>query len=264
MHKLIIDPTGGFAGDMFAAALINAGADEVYVTKSMQKAAEMIGKASVTHLLTTDKSSRLLIEIEHHHGHLSSIKAKELLTELFKISDIPTQYQQLGYDILSNLIEAENIAHSTYDFKMDNHHHHHHHDATEFNQNKKEPKAWLHEAQDILIDIMGAVTGLSNLKTPITAKLIAPVSYGGGSISFSHGTVKIPAPATQVMIDNKNIPVQEGPVNSELFTPTGAAILCALKANELTEEPKNDLYTTGQSRGTKELPIPPLKIMLYK
>ncbi|MFW6389229.1 MAG: nickel insertion protein, partial [Marinilabiliaceae bacterium] len=120
------------------------------------------------------------------------------------------------------------------------------------------------EAQDILIDVMGAVTGLQELSAPVWANLTNPVRYGGGSISFSHGTMKVPAPATEVMIRNNNIPVEKGPIETELFTPTGAALLSALQAKEIKEKPVSTPQAEGCSRGTKELPIEPLKIFLFK
>ena len=260
--QLFINPSGGIAGDMFAAALINAGAGAEKVTGAMQKAAEKLGRASVRHLKTKEGGSRLQIEVEHHHGHLSSLKAVELLDTLFDELKIKFPYQTFGHTMLEHLIKAEKEAHETYDFDMGHHHHHHH--GGHHHHHHEEPEAWLHEAQDILIDVMGAVIGLQELSAPVRATLTAPVHYGGGSISFSHGTMKVPAPATEVMIRNNNIPVEEGPIETELFTPTGAALLSALQATEIKEQPDKKPVAEGCSRGTKELPIEPLRVYLFK
>ncbi|ASB48910.1 nickel insertion protein [Alkalitalea saponilacus] len=265
--QLFINASGGFAGDMFSAALISAGADEKIVTSNMKAAAEKIGRASVRHLRTADGSSRMLIEVEHHHGHLSSHKAIHLLEHLFEDFKIEPQYREFGFKVLKALIQAEKIAHETHDFDMDHHHFHHHHDHEQghhhHHHENNEPEAWLHEAQDILIDIMGAVTGLQLLKAPVNASLSAPVAYGGGSVSFSHGTLKVPAPATSVMIETNQIPVTAGPIEVELFTPTGAALLTALNAVRVEVIPNESPLYKGSSRGTKDLPIPPLEIMLF-
>lgn len=270
--ELFINARGGFAGDMFAAALISAGADELMVTGAMQKAAEKLGKASVKHVLTADGSSRMLIRVEHHHGHLSSHKAIHLLEHLMEELEIKEAYADFGFRMLSALIQAEKIAHETHDFDMGDHHFHHHHHADEgksghghdhhhhHHPHYNEPEAWLHEAQDILIDIMGAVMGLQLLGVEPTAKLLYPVAYGGGSVSFSHGTLKVPAPATEVMIKNNPIPVIAGPIEIELFTPTGAAALTALGATEVVGQPEGHVLNHGKSRGTKDLPVPPLEI----
>jgi uncharacterized protein (DUF111 family) len=267
--QLFISPEGGIAGDMFAAALIDAGADADKVTGAMQAAAEKLGRATVRHQKTSDGSSRLFIEVEHHHGHLSSVKATHLLEHLFDDFKILPDYRKFGVKMLNHLIKAEKEAHATYDFDMDDHHHHHdqHHTIREghhHHHENEEPEAWLHEAQDILIDVMGAVMGLQELQSPVTAVLTSPVSWGGGSISFSHGTMKVPAPATAVMIKNNKIPAQAGPLETELFTPTGAAVLSALGAKEIETFPEGiQPLKRGASRGTKDLPIPPLKISLF-
>lgn len=272
--QLFISPEGGIAGDMFAAALIDAGADAEKVTAAMQVAAEKLGRATVRHKKTSDGSSRLFIEVEHHHGHLSSHRATHLLEHLFDDFKILPTYQEFGFRMLNHLIKAEKEAHATFDFDMADHHHHsngeghHHHsngDGHHHHHKHEEPEAWLHEAQDILIDIMGAVIGLQELNAPTTATLTSPVSWGGGSISFSHGTLKVPAPATAVMIKNNHIPAQEGPIETELFTPTGAAVLSALEATEVKPFPEEmKAEKQGTSRGTKDLPIPPLKISLFQ
>jgi hypothetical protein len=101
------------------------------------------------------------------------------------------------------------------------------------------------------------------LNADIRAVLTGPVSLGGGMITFSHGTLPVPAPATQNIIKRFNIPVKQGPVNFELFTPTGAAILAALFPETATDQiPENEDLITGTSRGTKDLDIPPLKVYL--
>jgi uncharacterized protein (DUF111 family) len=283
--KLYINPQGGIAGDMFSAALIDAGADKEKVTKAMKTAAETIGRASISHVKTSDGCSRLQIRVEHHHGHLSSHKAIHLLEHLFEDFNIKPVYREFGFKMLRALISAEKKAHAQHDFQMDTlsfHHHqdnHHHHDEAEHAHAREveehhhhhhddslyqEPEVWLHEAQDILIDIMGAVVGLQELNAPVKAMLVAPVSYGGGSVSFSHGTLKVPAPATQVMIDANGIPVKAGPIEIELFTPTGAAVLTALGAFQTGLAPATTLIAHGKSRGTKDLPIPPLEIMIFE
>ncbi len=271
--NLYIHPQGGIAGDMFAAALIDAGADAKKVTDAMLGAARMLGNASVEHVKTSDGNSRLLIEVEHHHGHLSSSRALHLLDHLFHDYKIEEKYRAFGLFMLKHLIKAEKIAHETYDFDMEGHHHHnlggeghHHHghgeDHHHHHHQDEAPEAWLHEAQDILIDVMGAVIGLQELKAPVAAVLTAPVSYGGGTITFSHGTMEVPAPATRVMIEANGIPVQAGPVATELFTPTGAALLSALSAFEIKAIPEGKIIAEGFSRGTKDLEIPPLRITL--
>ncbi|NPA35779.1 MAG: LarC family nickel insertion protein [Chlorobi bacterium] len=261
--KLYINPTGGFAGDMFSAALISAGAGKDQMLNALKLAASKIGKADISITSTHDNATRLLMKLKHNDNHLPGHDARHLLLEIFEELEITEKYRGFGMVALQNLIDAEIKAHSENTFLTDHHHHTHKHGHHHHHSNKSE--AFLHEAQDILIDITGAAMGLQLLDTGIRAVLTAPVSYGGGMITFSHGTLPVPAPATKNIIEKFNIPVKSGPVDFELFTPTGAAILSALfpilKENE---KPEDENISTGSSRGTKDLAIPPLKICITK
>ncbi len=132
---------------------------------------------------------------------------------------------------------------------QEHHIHHYHHSSDD---------ALLHEAQDILIDITGCITGLQLLEINPEAILTNPVSVGNGTINFSHGKLPVPAPATDIILKKYNIPWKYGPVNTELCTPTGAAILGALKATK-GEMPERAIKK-GYARGTKKLDIPPLRL----
>jgi uncharacterized protein (DUF111 family) len=56
-----------------------------------------------------------------------------------------------------------------------------------------------------------------------------PVRVGGGRTGpTSHGRLPVPAPATAAILEQHAIPYQPGPIEAELLTPTGAAILAAL------------------------------------
>ncbi len=264
MKRLYIDPTGGFAGDMFSAALISAGADEKLMIKAMELAASKIGKADISATKTHDGATRLLINISHDHNHLSGHDAKHLLMSIFEELEIKEMYKAIWMVALQNLIDAEIKAHKEHTFLTDHHHHDHSHGHHHHGHVHENDEAYLHEAQDILIDITGAVFGLQQLDADRHAVLIKPVSIGGGMITFSHGTLPVPAPATENMISRFDIPVKKGPVDFELFTPTGAAILSALFPEMKGDAGfKDEEISTGASRGTKDLDIPPLKILLY-
>lgn len=145
----------------------------------------------------------------------------------------------------------------------DHHKHHpsHHNDTHLHDHHHQHDDAFLHEAQDILIDITGVVIGMQLLDIETTAYIVAPVSAGGGKVHFSHGKVDVPAPATKNIFEKFKIDYIEGPVETELCTPTGAAVLAALDATKITSKPVNYKYQ-GTSRGTKDLPVPPLSIQI--
>jgi uncharacterized protein (DUF111 family) len=270
--KLLINPEGGLAGDMFAAALVSAGADFKVMQKAMLTAGEKLGSAQIEIKQTTDGSSQLSIALAPEKHHLGGNEAGTILEELFSQFDIREKYRNLGMNILEILIKAEKRAHVEYNIVIAGEHshahshqqnsrntlHHHHPSGDE--------ETFLHEAQDIVIDIIGAITGLQQLDIEPGAELLCPVSVGGGHVHFSHGTHSIPAPATTIMLKEYHIEWKKGPIDVELFTPTGAAILAALGSplNTSIDIETLDVVSMGKARGTKILEIPPLELYIYR
>jgi len=79
-------------------------------------------------------------------------------------------------------------------------------------------------AIDTIIDVVGSVSGLHYFQ--IKRILSSPLNVGFGTIRYRYGTLPIPAPATQRLL--KDVPVYVNEVGGELVTPTGAAILTTL------------------------------------
>ena len=61
--KLLINPEGGMAGDMFTAALVSAGADFKVIRAAMLAAAEKLGSAQIELKQAADGSSQLSIAL---------------------------------------------------------------------------------------------------------------------------------------------------------------------------------------------------------
>ncbi|MCP5047448.1 MAG: LarC family nickel insertion protein [bacterium] len=265
--KLLIDPSGGMAGDMFAAALVSAGADFERVRDAMLAAGEKLGHARIGINETQDGSSQLSITLESQRHHLAGREAREILTQLFQRFRIKEPYRQLGFNILDVLVKAEKQAHIEFNIVIepDHLHSHSHSDSHSHSHSHGDDDAYLHEAQDIVMDIMGAVMGMQLLDIEPSAQLTGPVSVGGGHVHCSHGTLSIPAPATTVILREYGIQWQKGPIERELFTPTGAAILAALGREIYNPNDYTGLKKTaaGKSRGTKILDIPPFELYLY-
>jgi uncharacterized protein (TIGR00299 family) protein len=81
-----------------------------------------------------------------------------------------------------------------------------------------------------------------------------PVALGGGRKESSHGSMSIPAPATLEIL--KNVPVFGGPVENELTTPTGAAILISMVDEFYDFYPIIINKKIGYGAGKLELPFP--------
>jgi uncharacterized protein (TIGR00299 family) protein len=114
----------------------------------------------------------------------------------------------------------------------------------------------LHELSsvDTLIDILGVtkvleIIGYFHEDFKIYCNRLP---LGGGNITTAHGILAVPAPATVKILENTEIILQTGPVEGELVTPTGAALLTNL--NPVSKEYFEDLilkqvvYGTGQKK----------------
>ncbi|MCK4835412.1 MAG: DUF111 family protein [Candidatus Aminicenantes bacterium] len=266
--KLLIDPIGGIAGDMFAAALISAGANPELMKTAMLSAASKLGTADLSIKKTSDGCMQLKMKLRSSKHHLEENEAKAYLNELFNEFNIEKKYRYFGEKILTVLLKAEKKAHSDYNIIIThptgNHHHsknHAHHHLSDQHKNG----TCLHEAQDIIIDIMGTVMGMQNLKIEPKAILLNPVSVGDGTIDFSHGIFDVPAPATKIILEQFGITWVKGPVAKELCTPTGASILAALGAtlDPSKRKLKTRFISKGKARGTYLYNIQAFQIYIY-
>jgi len=127
-------------------------------------------------------------------------------------------------------------------------------------------EAVLHEAQDILLDVMAAAKGLEYLGVSLkNVVCLTPVSVGGGEVRFSHGVLQVPTPAVTAILKRYMIPHVAGPVDQELLTPTGAALLAGLQPKWQPRQmgPKGKVRQQGLGLGTKELePLNRLQVTL--
>jgi uncharacterized protein (DUF111 family) len=265
--RLLIDPARGMAGDMFSAALLSLGVPAEVVIGAMEMAACRLGRVSIEpEKVPADGAVavKLCIRLEPVQPHLPADQARDYLEEAIEATDLDAPYADLARRTLGILIEAEREAHRDGRLPVvadqalalsDPEHREmhrqgmaHFHDAHE---------AVLHEAQDILIDVMGAAVGLQHLDIDLDGVVcLSPVHVGGGFVTFSHGRLPAPAPATQVVLDKYGLPYAAGPVEKELLTPTGVSLLAALEP-EFHPRGKPDLRPVKIGIGRGLYPIDP-------
>ena len=106
-------------------------------------------------------------------------------------------------------------------------------------------------AVDSLVDIVGFASGLERLG--IEGVYCSPLTLGGGTIRTEHGRLPAPAPATLALLAEVGAPTTLGPAQTELVTPTGAALL-----GEFAEfrRPAMVIRKVGYGFGTKEFDWP--------
>ncbi len=125
--------------------------------------------------------------------------------------------------------------------------------------------AHLHEVAliDTAAEIIGCAVALDDLHLFEGGAQVysTPVAVGGGVFKFSHGIVSAPAPATLAILQRKQFPFHGGPIEKELATPTGAALLVNL-AESVSVYPLVKPLKVGYGAGTKEYPELPSVLRL--
>ena len=117
-------------------------------------------------------------------------------------------------------------------------------------------EARFHEigALDALADIAGSCAALQSLA--VERVLCRPVSVGSGYVQTAHGLLPVPGPAALEIMRAHNIPWKGGPVDKELLTPTGAALLATLVDEFVPEFPLIRAERVGYGGGKREYALP--------
>lgn len=164
---------------------------------------------------------------EDHHGrHLAEIE------EIIADSDFAAPVKEMSSRIFRRLAQAEAKIH-----------------------NKDPEQVHFHEvgAVDAIVDIVGAAVGIHELG--IDQVVASRIHTGTGFVDCAHGKIPIPAPATLELL--QNTPVYSTGIESELVTPTGAAIITTL-ADEFGPLPLMQIKSIGYGAGSRDLEIPNL------
>lgn len=194
------DCISGASGDMILGALVDAGVP----LKKLQAIADRFGIAGLR--LESRQVKRgefyatkvdMYAPHEHAHRHLHHI------AEIIQKANLPDPVRDQALRIFRRLAEAEAKVHHTTPEKI------HFHEVG---------------AVDAIADVVCSVVGLHFLG--IEQFAVSTLPLGGGTVKCGHGIIPVPAPATVEML--RGFPSRPGPVDSELVTPTGAAILTTL------------------------------------
>ena len=121
-------------------------------------------------------------------------------------------------------------------------------------------KVHFHEvgALDSIADIVGAAIGLDLLG--VERFTSGPVAVGGGTVQCAHGLMPVPAPGTAELL--KGVPLRSSPVQAELTTPTGAAILTSV-VEQWIEQPAMTIERIGHGAGRKNFVEQPNLLRLF-
>lgn len=223
MRIAYLDCASGISGDMTLGALVDAGVD----LQAIQSGIDSLGLPSCRLVAETVKkcgfrATQVTVEHEpeHAHRHLHHI------TDMIDGSTLTESQKQLATDIFTRLGEAEAKAHGTTIQKV------HFHEVG---------------AVDSIADIVGSAIGWDLLG--VDAVYASAIPTGTGFIQIAHGRCSIPAPATAQLLTG--VPLADFPVEGELTTPTGAAIVSTLSKG-FGPMPAMAIETIGYGAGQKD------------
>lgn len=245
----IINPSlAGISGDMTLGALIDAGASQEILEK-FESLPSFLDKCDLLKVKIEKakkrpiSGTRVLTEIEEEYHHMSGKNAKRMITKVSNELNVQNKTKDFALQILEKILKAETAVHGA---SMDEVH--------------------LHEtgSVDTVVDILGTGMLLNDLQAFDMEWYSLPLVVGGGYVDTMHGRLTVPAPATLEILKNEEFPFQGGPVNAELATPTGVAILTQIVDKPVQSLPLLTLDKIGYGLGSKEFKEQPnvLQVLL--
>jgi len=110
-------------------------------------------------------------------------------------------------------------------------------------------------ADDAIADVIGACTALATLGVDGVAVL--PLALGSGTVTGSHGTIPVPAPATVAILKRSGLATMQGSDDGELCTPTGAALLAEFSSIPPSALGAYTINAVGYGAGRRDTPHSP-------
>ena len=257
-RQLYFECASGISGDMTVAALLDLGADEQVLRKTLGTLP--IEEPYEIHISRVKKSSLdvcdFLVELpqdgefldhdmEYLHGHLHEHghdhthphthahgRGPEEIREIFAASSMTDGAKAIANRILQVLAEAEAAVHGT-DVSLV-----HFHEAG---------------AVDSIIDIAATAICLDNLA--VEGVIFTEMCEGHGSVRCQHGLLPIPVPAVTKIASAHGLKFRFLPVEGELVTPTGAAIAAATATSDVLPASMK-ILGCGMGAGKRSYDVP--------
>jgi uncharacterized protein (TIGR00299 family) protein len=233
---LVIDPSvSGVSGDMLLSALVDLGAESERIGELVEvlhkevhglKRVELkFGKVKRGEFVATYADVKIVEERRPRTG-------REILDLVKRVSSslgLSEWGSHFSKRVIERMVEAEASLHG-----------------------ESVDQVELHESgsTDTLLDVLGVAIAVESLGLVNAEIVCMPIALGGGTISFSHGLTPVPAPATLEILRSSKALIRGGPVDAELTTPTGAALLANLCGQFATHYPQMRPLKVGYGAGS--------------
>ncbi len=202
---LFIDPIGGLSGDMFLGAFLDLGLPVELLRIELEKVG--LGRFFEFEVEVVERhqiaARKINFPILPEALVTPAPKTMGAVETLLAPASLPAEILAFTLKVFRHLAVAEAKVHGSSVSKV------HFHEVGNY---------------DTIADIVGVATAINWLKPQ--ALRLKPVPLGSGSVDCAHGSLPVPVPAVMALLED--IVVVESGIESELVTPTGAAILKTL------------------------------------
>lgn len=209
-NVLVLDPTvAGASGDMLVASLIDLGGSiklldeisEVIRKLPYVRRFEVVVEDRVTGNIRAKRIKTLLEEVE---GHMTGGELLEWFEVAANALGFEGVLRERAKNVLKRILNLEALIHSS-----------------------TPSEVCLHEvgSADTIFDVLAFTMLMNELKLFDALRYSLPVAVGGGLFKSAHGVIPSPAYITLELLKSENYYVIGGPIDEELTTPTGAALL---------------------------------------
>lgn len=235
-QTLYLECYSGISGDMTVAALLDLGADQEVLKKALKSlpvdgfeiVISRVKKAGIDMCdfnVVLDKAhenhdhdmeylhghahGHNHDHEHHHHGHIHEHRNLGDIVRIIEEADLSERAKELAIQIFWILAKAEARAHGLPEYQV------HFHEVG---------------AVDSIVDIVAAAVCLDDLN--ITEVIVPELYEGHGFIRCQHGVIPVPVPATMNIAQEHGLKLHLTSTEGELVTPTGAAIVAAIRTSE--------------------------------
>ena len=250
---LYLECNSGISGDMTVAALLDLGANEQVLRAALASLplegyAVVISRVKKSGLDVLDFD--VVLEHENHDHDMAYLYGQDRSQSGEAIhTHGPTHHHRTPADIYEIIDQgkltqgAAKLAHRIFEILAQA-------EATAHGVSVSE--VHFHEvgAVDSIVDIVAAAVCLDNLAPDRV--VVSPLSEGKGQVRCQHGLLPIPVPAVTNIVMEHQIPMKKLDVEGELVTPTGAAIVAAIRQENNLLPEQYRICGIGMGAGKRE------------
>lgn len=252
---LYLECYSGISGDMTVAALLDLGADQKVLEKSLKSVPVEGFRIEISRIKKSGLDAcdfNVILEQDNHDHDMEFLHGKEKahhhehshemhmhvhrgireITEIITKAEMTDRARTMALRVFEILAEAEAKAHGV-----------------------PVEEVHFHEvgAVDSIVDIVAIAVCMDNLDI---TEVIVPVLYEGtGFVRCQHGQIPVPVPAVSHIAAAHRLKLRITDIQGELVTPTGAAVVAAFRTSE--QLPENfRILKTGLGAGKRQYQCP--------